>query len=368
MGNNSPTLTGKARRVVAAVATANPGGRPGPRPRGVRILRAGHAPAFVVLDDRQRYLLGRHGAADIGFADEVVSRLHGVLLPTQEGWSFEDYGSSNGTALLRPGEMPFDIGRHRSVPVGAGDVIELGGQAAQIEFVEELAAPLRDAEVDDATLRSPAAQAFNEKLGIAARTQVPVFLLGPSGCGKTHSARQIHDRGTSDGAFVPINCARLPGDASALHSELLGHVKGAFTGADAARKGKLVHADGGTLFLDEVESLSPLAQGFLLDVLEGTGDLAPLGAAAPKLTAPVFRLISASKMPLGDTELRDDLCERLAEGHLWRVPTLEERTADIAGLIATFEAHQTSLLGVDIHFDDDALTAAAAASWPGQIR
>jgi DNA-binding NtrC family response regulator len=195
-----------------------------------------------------------------------------------------------------------------------------------------------------------------------------VFLLGPSGVGKTFTARQIHEASALPGPFIPLNCARLPSDATALHSELLGHVRGAYTGAEAARTGKLIHADGGTLFLDEVESLPALAQGFLLDVLEGSGDLAPLGAHAPRLKPITFRLISASKAPLGDSGLRPDLCERLAEGHLWRVPTLEERTQDIPGLVRRFADEQQKLLGTHIVITPAAVRFCVKSRWAGQVR
>lgn len=237
-------------------------------------------------------------------------------------------------------------------------------------------AAMNEIDDGDASSLSMATRDFQEKLRWAARTRVPVFLLGPSGVGKTFTARQIHELSTLTGPFVPINCARLPHDAAALHSELLGHVRGAYTGAEAARVGKLQASAGGTLFLDEVESLPPLAQGFLLDVLEGSGDTAPLGAppsggarndAAPRGARP-FRLIAASKIPLAHSGLRADLCERLAEGHLWRVPGLAERRAEIPALVARFTAEQAVLLGVPLEFSADAVALCAETSWPGEVR
>jgi DNA-binding NtrC family response regulator len=223
-------------------------------------------------------------------------------------------------------------------------------------------------EHDDPTRRSLAAREFAARIEVASQTRVPVFLLGPSGCGKTHTARQIHVHSRAPGPFVPINCARLPGDPAALHSELLGHVRGAFTGAESARVGKFFHAASGTLFLDEVESLSPLAQGFLLDVLEGTGDLSPLGSKELGIRAPIFRLVSASKVPLAQSGLRMDLCERLAEGHMWRMPTLQERREDIPGLFRFFVAEQSKMLGLPMDATDEAIACAMEAPWPGQIR
>lgn len=329
-------------------------------------MRAGRATAEIELRDDERYVLGRHDAADVSFDDPAVSRLHGVLRQQRGRWLFEDHDSGNGSVLWRTDQpAPLPIAARSAVAVAIGDAIELGTDRARIEFVARPAPRRADL---NAVSASDAAREFDRKLTLGARTRAPVFLYGPPGCGKTHAARQIHLRGCNAGPFVPVNCARLPQDASALHSELLGHVRGAFTGADADRTGKLIHAAGGTLFLDEVDSLPELGQGFLLDVLEGTGDLAPLGGRTPLLQAPIFRLVSASKLPLGQSALRDDLCQRLASGHLWRVPTLAERREDIPGLLQLFAREQSTLLGVEIELPDDAIVLARTADWPGQVR
>ncbi len=338
-------------------------------PGGLRVLRGPRTDAELSLDEQQRYVLGRHDAADIAFHYDAVSRVHGALRFTDDGWVYEDLGSKNGS-LVRRGTReasPQEVIAHHPVTLSVGDVIEVGCADARIELIFN---PRKDAAApdDDPTTRSDAARVFGDKLRLAARTHVPVFLLGPSGVGKTHAARTIHDLSSAPGPFVPLNCARLPTDPAQLHSELLGHVKGAFTGADRTREGKLVRAGGGTLFLDEVESLSELGQGFLLDVLEGSGELCPLGTNDPLSPSPVFRLISASKAPLSQSGLRDDLCERLAEGHLWTVPSLAQRTDDIAGLIAHFVDEQRSRMGVQVRLLDGFVTAAEQAQWPGEIR
>jgi DNA-binding NtrC family response regulator len=343
--------------------------------RAVRILR-GDKSSVIQLDEQNRYVLGRHDAADVVFDAPEISRLHGVLRFVDGSWAFEDYGSQNGSTLVRLDGIRA-IAAHQPVALRAHDVVELGGDHARIELLAEgdgddaFDDRVSDAATDRAARNgevSRAARAFAERVRLAARTRVPVFLLGPSGVGKTFSARQIHDASALPGPFVPLNCARLPQEASALHSELLGHVKGAYTGADAARRGKLVHADGGTLFLDEVESLPALAQGFLLDVLDGSGELAPLGAQAETLKAVTFRLMAASKASLSTSGLRPDLCERLAEGHLWRVPGLEERREDIPGLVRRFAAEQEKMLGARVTIAPAAVRFCMEAVWPGQVR
>jgi DNA-binding NtrC family response regulator len=344
--------------------------------RAVRILRGENA-STLLLDERARYVIGRHDAADIVFDAPEVSRLHGVVRFVDGCWRYEDYGSQNGSTLIRLDDIR-TVPPHAPEALSALDVIELGGEAARLEML-----PLSEVDDDHASAThvavagraldtevSKASRAFSERVRLAAKTRVPVFLLGPSGVGKTFTARQIHELSALPGPFVPINCARLPQEPTALHSELLGHVKGAYTGAEAARTGKLVHADGGTLFLDEVESLPPLAQGFLLDVLEGSGDLAPLGAQAQaaRLKPITFRLIAASKSALSQSGLRSDLCERLAEGHLWRVPGLDERKEDIAGLVRRFAAEQEKMLGVRVVVTPAAIRFCVDARWLGQIR
>ncbi|HEY1098831.1 MAG TPA: sigma 54-interacting transcriptional regulator [Myxococcota bacterium] len=315
----------------------------------------------------QRYVLGRHDAADVVFDDDGVSRLHGVLGIVDGRVVYEDYGSQNGTVLVRRDGTREALAARVPVVVVVGDVLEVGNDESIVRF--DLEVPEAERRGGEASTEvSTAAQTFSERLRLAGRTRVPVFLLGPSGAGKTHSARRLHELSRLPGAFVPINCARLPTEPAALHSELLGHVRGAYTGADGARTGKLVTADGGTLFLDEVESLPPVAQGFLLDVLEGSGDLAPLGAAAMRLKPLSFRLVSASKRPLSESGLRADLCERLAEGHLWRVPGLEERVDDIPGLLQRFCREQSGFLGVEVTMSPAAVRFAQKAAWPGQVR
>jgi DNA-binding NtrC family response regulator len=329
------------------------------------ITRPGEQPVEIALNERETYIVGREEGADLLIAIPEVSREHGEL-SFRGGWGFEDLGSSNGTLLVEPRGKELSLGGAGWVPVRFGDELLLGSREARLRLVARAPA-LRATAHGDPTTRSEAARAFAAQLDVAARTRVPVFLLGGSGTGKTHSARELHRASGLEGAFVPLNCARLPTDPNALHSELLGHKKGAYTGADQDRVGRFFSADGGTLFLDEVESLSELGQGFLLDVLEGSGELAPLGASRGE-RPPTVRVISASKAPLGQSGLRADLCERLAEGHMLALPTLDAREADIPGLLAVFAEEQAALLGADVELTKGALDFARRAKWPGQIR
>ena len=357
-GPAAPTAGAAKPAATAMTALASAAARV---PGAMTIERAAVS-TTLGLTPGERYVLGRHDAADVVFDDDSVSRLHGVLTWRDGGWWFEDYGSGNGSRLGAQGE----VAPHVPVAVVVGDVLVLGDGDSRVRFVVE--AGEVDRRQRESTEVSAAARQFSERLRLAARTRVPLFLLGASGVGKTWSARRVHELSRLPGAFVSINCARLPQDPSSLHSELLGHVRGAYTGAEAARTGKLVQADGGTLFLDEVESLPPIAQGFLLDVLEGSGELAPLGAGAQRLKPLTFRLVSASKKPLAQSGLRHDLCERLAEGHLWGVPGLQERKADIPGLLSQFAKEQSTSLGVVVVVTPAAVRFACNARWHGEVR
>ncbi len=212
-------------------------------------------------------------------------------------------------------------------------------------------------------------EVLERSIEVSARHRLPIFLLGRSGSGKTHIARLIHERSGMQGNFVLVNCGRLPHDPAQLASELLGHVRGAFTGAVGDRTGLIRNADRGTLFLDEVESLPRVAQDFLIDLLEGTGALLPYGASAEFRVAPLqFRLISASKVSLAHSHLRVDLSHRLLAGDLMIIPTLEDRRADIPALVQSFLAEVHREQGIDAELSAEAICFLQQAQWPGQIR
>jgi DNA-binding NtrC family response regulator len=194
-----------------------------------------------------------------------------------------------------------------------------------------------------------------------------VVLFGPSGSGKTFLAQRIHELSGRKGPYVELNCGRVPKDSTQFQSELLGHVKGAYTGAVIRRVGALFQADGGTLFLDEVESLPSEAQVFLLDLLEGKGELRPLGAEKGQ-PRPNVRFICATKVPLDESPLREDLVNRLVRGHRIVIPTLAERREDIPLLVANILGVMNGETGVEATLTDGAMAYLAAQSWPGHVR
>lgn len=330
-------------------------------PLCVRIERPGVDAAEVRLDIDERLTVGRLGTADVVVDAPTVSRLHAVITRAGAGAVVQDCESHNGTVVARGGvQHRLEAGAKMLLTVG--DVVEIGGPDAARLTLSEAAARR------DSPMTSPPAARLEQALSQAARTALPVVLYGPSGSGKTHAARRLHEMTGNHGPFVAINCARLPADPLALQSELLGHRKGSFTGAHADRVGRLEHADGGTVFFDEVDSMPALAQGFLLDILENSGDATPLGGGPRDALRVKFRVISASKQALAASGLRHDLSERLAEGHLLVVPSLDDRRDDIPSLVREFADEQAALLGRPVEVGDACVQAMVIAKWPGQIR
>ncbi len=346
----------------------------GPPPQAVRIVRPGRTSVVVPLIAGRWYLVGRAEKSDLYFEDETVSRQHAFLFfePEVSKWVLRDNGSANGTFL--PGT---DTSSPRRVPhwvpvgLAAGLTVQLGDGDSRLEFLETLP-PTSDDLLSDSEWKSAPGIELDQATRRASRLHRPVFLLGSTGRGKMFVAHRIHELSAAEGRFVYINCGTLPTDRTMLHSELLGHTKGAYTGARDARVGKLFEADGGTLFLDEVESLAPEAQVFLLDLLEeGNDNLTPLGAqAAHGLRRPTFRLISASKQPLEESPLRRDLAQRLALGELIPLPSLQERREDIPVLVHQFLASLAlkPRHPVKAQVSEQALAFLMDQPWPGEVR
>jgi Nif-specific regulatory protein len=200
-----------------------------------------------------------------------------------------------------------------------------------------------------------------------AATELPIHLAGESGVGKELVARAVHAMSArSAGTFVAVNCAALPDGL--LESELFGHVRGAFTGADKARRGKLALADRGTLFLDEVADLSLAAQAKLLRVLED-GEVVPVGSE--QATRVDLRVVSASHKDLQraviESRFRQDLYYRLVGAEI-AIPPLRDRGDDVLELAENFLARIRQKRAAPSRFSADAVTAMRGYRWPGNVR
>ena len=207
-----------------------------------------------------------------------------------------------------------------------------------------------------------------ELLERAAPYKTSVLLTGESGTGKEVLARAIHDQSPRRSeAFVAVNCGAIP--ENLLESELFGHARGAFTGADRARRGLFVEADGGTLFLDELGELPLPLQVKLLRVLQEE-EVRPVGEAKPR--AIDVRVLAATARDLesmiAQGDFREDLYYRLNVMEV-RVPPLRERRQDIPLLVDHFFARSCTQLGKPLQrVGDDALERLVAYSWPGNVR
>jgi DNA-binding NtrC family response regulator len=231
--------------------------------------------------------------------------------------------------------------------------------------------------------QSPSVQRFREMIGrdekmlvvfewirTAAKSDISVLILGPTGSGKEVVARMIHElsrRGREN--FQAVNCAALPD--TLFESEIFGYEKGAFTGANDRKPGKVELADRGTLFLDEIGDLSLVAQAKLLRVLE---DRRFERLGGQRVVQIDFRLISATNRPLDqfvrDARFREDLYYRV-NAFAIRLPSLRERPVDIPVLASRFVARYCAANGLPPDgktFAPEAINRMLAYPWPGNIR
>lgn len=205
-------------------------------------------------------------------------------------------------------------------------------------------------------------------LAKVARTRATVLIFGESGTGKELIARELHQQGPDrDERFLAINCAAIPNEL--LESQLFGHRKGAFTGADKDTEGLFQRAGSGTLFLDEIGEMSLLTQAKILRAIEQK-EILPVGAAEPVKVA--TRIIAATNKDLAQSveagKFREDLYYRLNVVSL-RLPPLRDRREDIPELVDHLLAKQARSLGKQIvGVDHAAMRLMQAAVWKGNIR
>ena len=277
----------------------------------------------LVLPAGEGLLLGRDEdcLGPGALLERCVSRRHAELICGPEGALLRDLDSRNGTwvngsrvvqALLRP-----------------GDVIGIGG----------LLLVFRPGPVEPEPCASPRlvgrsgamARVLARVAQVAAR-DTTVLVLGETGCGKELVAREIHSQSGRAGPFVAVNCGGLP--ATLLQSELFGHARGAFSGADRARPGLVASAAGGTLFLDEIGEAPLDLQVTLMRLLQDRC-VRPVGA--DREHAVDVRFIAATNRDLAAAvsagQFRSDLLYRLQRWVI-HVPALRERKEDIPALVA----------------------------------
>ena len=237
-----------------------------------------------------------------------------------------------------------------------------------LEYDRGMTTRLGDAAEGELVARSPAMRAVLTLAERVALVDSPVLLTGESGVGKERIARLIHSRSKRErGSFIPVNCGALP--ENLLESELFGHVKGAFTGADRDHKGIFEAAGGGTLLLDEVGEIPLAVQVKLLRVLQNR-EVRRVGSTESRLVD--VRLLAATNRSLDEMvrerSFRKDLYYRLKVVSL-EVPPLRQRREDILPLAHQFVRHGCTTY----HCGPCSLSAAAldrllAYPWPGNVR
>jgi DNA-binding NtrC family response regulator len=216
--------------------------------------------------------------------------------------------------------------------------------------------------------RSRAMQNLYKEIGRVAPTPATVLIQGKTGTGKELVARALYQHGDrAERPFIAVNCAAIP--ETLLESELFGHERGAFTGAQARRIGRFEQAHRGTIFLDEIGDLTPGTQSKLLRVLQekhvqrlGGNETIPVDV---RVLAATHRDLEAA---IQEREFREDLFYRLSVVVL-RVPALSERAEDIPDLVRYFIQRHAPALGVEApSIQADALAWLQVQNWPGNVR
>ena len=334
---------------------------------GRRALRV-PAVDLVVVDgaDRGSRVVVRGGAAKIGsaggndlrLADPTVSRVHCEIRVRGDAVVLRDHGSTNGTYA---GGV-----RVRDADVPAGTLLRVGNTVVRIDvgsepaFVE-ISPRTSFGELVGAGVEMRRVYAVLERI---ASTDATLLVQGETGTGKDVVARSLHAASRrAGGPFVPIDCGAIP--ESLIESELFGHVRGAFSGATADRKGVFEEADGGVLFLDEIGEMPLSLQPKLLRAIE-TRSVRRVGS---NVACPAnVRIVAATNRDLARCvnagTFREDLYYRLAVVEV-ALPPLRARAEDIPALAQRFFARLSPEGGA---LPEDFLRMLAARSWPGNVR
>ena len=315
-------------------------------------LEEGDTPQVLVSDIRMP------GGSGLDLLAKVKERL--PLLPVIIMTAYSDLDSAvsafqGGAFEYLP--KPFDLPR----------AVELI-RRAQEESLREAVAEEAAAAVPEMLGQAPAMQDVFRAIGRLSQSHVTVLITGESGSGKELVARALHKHSPrAGGPFVAINTAAIPKDL--LESELFGHERGAFTGAQATRRGRFEQADGGTLFLDEIGDMPLDLQTRLLRVLSD-GQFYRVGGHSPLKSN--VRVIAATHQNLEERvrqgAFREDLFHRLNVIRL-RLPALRERREDIPVLARYFLQRSATELGVEAkRLSDAAIERLVNFEFPGNVR
>jgi DNA-binding NtrC family response regulator len=314
----------------------------------------------TIVHDGDLCKVGSHASNDIVLRDPMVSRFHCRLVREDGVWRLRDSGSMNGTKL--------DGVRVRDADVIEGGVLAIGDSVVRVRA----GAPQKEDIV-------PMLPSFGALVGTSlpmrrlfglldkiAQSDINVLIEGESGTGKELVATEIMQRSArADKPFVVVDCGAI--SPSLVESELFGHIRGAFTGADRDRMGAFEAADGGTVFLDEIGELPLELQPKLLRALEAR-EIRRVGETRARRVN--VRVISATNRDLerevNKGRFREDLYFRLAVISA-RVPPLRERLDDMLILVRTF-LQQLGVPEEERLFGAQVLSDMSKHDWPGNVR
>lgn len=315
---------------------------------------------FVI--GKEDFTIGSGKQNDLAIDDSTVSKRHCEITVEEGGYRITDLNSTNGTfvqgvrvssAFLNPGSE-FQIGKTHIV---------------FCPLMEEREIPLSSCESFGGMLgRSTAMRRIFHLAETYAPTDATVMITGETGTGKEIMAEEIHKHSRrSKRPFIVIDCAAMAKDL--IESELFGHLKGAFTGANADREGAFEHADGGTVFLDEIGDLAPELQPKLLRVLEKR-EIRRVGDNRVRKID--VRIICATNRRLDEEvnagRFREDLYYRLSVVRI-EIPPLRRRTDDIPLIAKRFITDLKGPLAMKqvLHFDET-MDILKRHDWPGNVR
>lgn len=368
MGSDPPRPA--ALRALATVPITEPPEVSVPRLE-VSVEREGGAaadqPTLVVEGEFLR--VGANATNDVVLSDPRVSRFHCRFVRQPEGYRLEDVGSTNGTFLQLGADTLVRVRDLDLWPVVQRQPLRfvVGDSTLVVRALDPIdRAPVSSGGATGALVgQSPAMRRLHSVVDRVARANCTVLVRGESGSGKELVVQELVQRGArKDGPFVVVDCGAMA--ANLVESELFGHVKGAFTGADRDRMGAFEAADGGTVFLDEIGELALELQPKLLRVLEN-GEIRRLGDR--KVRKVDVRVVAATHRDLerevNQGRFREDLYFRLSVVTL-AVPPLRERRSDIPLLVQHF-LEQLGQTGNPL-FSGAALTELALHDWPGNVR
>ncbi|MDP9033338.1 MAG: sigma 54-dependent Fis family transcriptional regulator [Myxococcota bacterium] len=321
---------------------------------------AGKGVSRALLYDGDLCRVGTHSSNDLVIQDPAVSRFHCRLVREEGAWRVRDWGSLNGTRL--------DGVRIRDADLPGEAMLAVGDSLVRVRAVaptEQAAVPMIPAFGQLSGTSVPMRKLF-ALLEKVAPSDINVLIEGESGTGKELVANEIVQRSPrAEKAFIVVDCGAI--SPSLVESELFGHVRGSFTGADRDRVGAFEAADGGTVFLDEVGELPLELQPKLLRALEAR-EIRRVGETRPRKVN--VRVISATNRDLerevNRARFREDLYFRLAVMTV-RLPLLRERLDDLLLLIRVF----LQALGVPDQerlFTPAVLAQMGRHDWPGNVR